>query len=67
MDGVWRITFEQGIYDMNTEKEALIDNLNSVLGQGQYSEKFDAYTWESDTYKLQIDYWPHEGVYFFLD
>ena len=67
LDGVWRITFEQGIYDMNTEKEALIDNLNSVLGQGRYSEKFDAYTWESDTYKLQIDYWPHEGVYFFLE
>ena len=67
LDGVWRITFEQGIYDMNTEKEALIDSLNSVLGQVSYSGKMDAYSWESDTYKLQIDYWPHEGVYFFLE
>ncbi len=67
LDGVWRIIFTQGIYDTNTEKQNLIDNLNDALGKGSYSEKFDAYTWESDKYNLQIDYWPHEGVYFFLD
>ena len=67
LDGVWRITFEQGIYDTNTEKENLITNLDNALGKGSYSEKYDAYSWESDTYNMQIDYWPHEGVYFFLN
>ncbi len=67
LDGVWRITFEQGIYDTNTEKQNLIDNLDSVLGKGSYSETLDAYSWESDKYSLQIDYWPHEGVNFFFD
>ena len=67
LDGVWRITFEQGIYDTNTEKENLITNLDNALGKGSYSERYDAYSWESDTYNMQIDYWPHEGVYFFLN
>ena len=67
LDGVWRITFEQGIYDTNIEKENLITNLDSALGKGSYSEKYDAYSWESDMYNMQIDYWPHEGVYFFLE
>lgn len=67
LDGVWRITFTQGIYDTNTEKQDLIDNLNRVLGEGDYSESLDAYYWTSSEYDLEIDYWPHEGVYFFLE
>ena len=67
LDGVWSITFEQGIYDTNTEKQNLIDNINRVFGEGNYSDSFGAYYWTSDTYNLEINYWPHEGVYFFLD
>lgn len=63
----WKIHFTQGIYDINTEKQALIDNLDAVLGQNSYSQKYDTYTWESEEYKLRIEYHPHEGVYFCLN
>jgi len=67
LDDEWKIYFTQGIYDINTEKQALIDNLDDVLGQNSYSKKYDTYTWESETYNLRIEYYPHEGVCFFLD
>lgn len=67
LDGIYRIIFEQGIYDTNTEKENLIEALNSVLGEYKYSSSFEAYTWKSAEYNMQIDYWPHEGIYFFRD
>lgn len=67
LDDEWKIYFTQGIYDINTEKQALIDNLDGVLGQNSYSKKYDTYTWESESYNLRIEYYPHEGVCFFLD
>lgn len=67
LDDEWKIYFTQGIYDINTEKQALIDNLDGVLGQNSYSKKYDTYTWESETYNLRIEYYPHKGVCFFLD
>ena len=65
LDGIYRIIFEQGIYDTNTEKENLIEALNSVFGEYKYSSSFEAYTWKSTEYNMQIDYWPHKGIYFF--
>ena len=67
LDDEWKIYFTQGIYDINTEKQALIDNFDSVFGKNSYSEYLDAYSWESDEYNLQINYYPHKGIYFFLD
>lgn len=63
----WKIYFTQGIYDINTEKKAITNNLDSVLGQNSYSKKYDIYSWKSELYNLRIEYHPHEGVYFFLD
>lgn len=63
--GIYRIIFEQGIYDMNSEKENLINALNSVFGKYTYSKRFEIYTWESEDYNIKIDYHVHEGIYFF--
>lgn len=64
-NGIYRIIFTQGIYDTNTEKEDLINTLNQIFGEGSYVEALEAYTWENDEYGFQVDYWTHEGVYFF--
>ena len=67
LDDGWRVFFAQELYDTNTEKQNLIDNLSSIFGEYKYYESLDVYSWKDQSYNLEIDYYPHKGIYFYLD